>query len=153
MFGDRDIVDVCLATVDSKDYMSPDYTQEQIELMQQWDNKQWAIFAYFDSDESLIEPISDLDISSLETVEIGKQELWVLTDDEADDRHYDSVEQLVEDELGRDHWLLNFVDIERIVREDDRAGSLASYDGRELEFDVNGETLYIYKVNDYSNWD
>jgi hypothetical protein len=51
--------------------------------MEQWDNKQWALFAYFESDEKLIDSISELEVSSTETVEIGEKELWVLTDEEA----------------------------------------------------------------------
>lgn len=149
MLNDKDIKDVCLGIVDSKEYWSYDYTQEQIEKMEQWDNKQWALFAYFDSDENLIDSISELEVNSTETVEIREKELWVLTDDEADDRNYDSVEQLVEDTLGRDSWLLNYVDIQKICDDGYRGQNLASYDGRELEFTANDETIYIYKVNDW----
>ena len=73
------------------------------------------------------------------------------------DNDFDSMSEWFEDIYGR-NWaremqdtLKDYIDwkalAEYIVNSDGVANTLAKYDGRENEEKVNGEYLYIYRVN------
>lgn len=76
----------------------------------------------------------------------------VLTDEEANDKWEEYLENYIEDcilpELPK--HLQNYFDTERWkddAKYDGRGHSLSSYDGNEYEEEVNGTTYYIYRIN------
>lgn len=127
---------------------------ELVEKMQDWDAKQWALFAYMDFDAYYIDDITNLDIDIYD-VEIGSVEVSVLTDDEADDRWEEELDSYLEACVYPEipEWIRNYFDDEawkRDARYDGRGHSISRYDGNEnvfrIEFDDGTETwIYIYR--------
>lgn len=76
----------------------------------------------------------------------------VLTDDEADDKWEEYLDNYIEDcilpELPKQY--ANFFDTEKwkdVAKYDGRGHSLSSYDGNEYEEEVNGTMYFIYRIN------
>jgi hypothetical protein len=79
-------------------------------------------------------------------------EYLVLTDDEADEKWEESLDYYIEEcilpELPDN--LRNYFDDEKWKRDakyDGRGYSLSSYDGEEIEINIDGEWFYIYRIN------
>lgn len=119
--------------------------------MENWTTKQKAVFEYFDKDESLIEDINELDIDTDE-VTINGENLFVLTDDEAEDRYEQEldwyIEQCIMPEIPK--YLQYYFDEESWKRDTridwSRGRAIASYDEDEHEFNIDEEWIYIYRV-------
>ena len=71
--------------------------------------------------------------------------------------NYSSMSEYFENNFGK-HWVsemketlekyINYEDVARkVIEEDGVANTLARYDGKEHEVDINGETYYIYRSN------
>jgi len=94
------------------------------------------------------EEIQEID----EEVEYENKEYWVLTDDEADEKWEEDLENYIDDCIlyqlpehyrqyfDRESWKSD-------ARHDGRGNSLGRYDGNENEETVNGTTYYIYRTN------
>lgn len=160
---------VPLVTIDSKDYYVEDVKgwlksineteealdkpeedrttlEELLESLERWDEKQWALFAYKDFDPCYISDISYLDIYR-DAEKLDGEYYLVLTDNEADEKLEEYLEELVEDQLGKDMFrsLYNYIDFQRMARDEDRGSHLDYYDGTEWEVDVNGTTYFVYR--------
>ena len=86
------------------------------------------------------------------TYEYGREEYFVVTDDEADElweEYLDNyIEEVILPEINK-HYR-NYFDNEswkKDARMDGRGHSLSSYDGYEYSEEINGETYYIYRIN------
>ena len=127
-------------------------TKELLEKLEDWDEKQWAMFAYCEFDPDYIEDIDNLDIGEDE-IEIGNKRYYCLTDDEADLKADEYLDEYIDDcvlsQLPDN--LQNYLDSEKFKKDvlcyDGRGSQLASYDGCEYEFTVNDTTYYIYRID------
>ena len=119
---------------------------ELVDTLERWDEKQWALFAYKGFDPCYISDISDLNIFRDQEKLDGEYYL-VLDDDEADQKLEEYLEELVEEQLGKDMFrsLYNYIDFQRMARDEDRGSHLDCYDGTEWEVDVNGNTYFVYR--------
>lgn len=123
-----------------------------LDIVQNWDEKKWAVFAHYNFDTSLIEDINELDIDT-DTVHINGEDIYVLTDREADnlaDEMLDSyIDDCILDQIPERYQY--YFDREKfksdVIRFDGRASELSAYDGNEYEYDVNGTDYYIYRWN------
>lgn len=123
-----------------------------LDIIQNWDEKQWAVFAHYNFDTSLIEDINELDIDT-DTVHINGEDIYVLTDSEADDladEMLDSyIDECILDQIPERYRY--YFDSEKfkedIINYDGRAQQLSAYDGNEYEYDINGTDYYIYRWN------
>ena len=128
---------------------NPDEILNQI---QEWDDKQWALFGYFEFDPYYIEDITQLDIDTDE-VKLGSQWFYVLDDDEADEKADEYLDSYIDDcvlsQIPKN--LQIYFDSEKfkedVLEHDGRGQQLASYDGYENEISVDGTTYYIYRTN------
>lgn len=84
--------------------------------------------------------------------ENGDQEYLVLTDDEANDRWEESLDNYLEEcvypELPEN--MVNYFDDDKWkhdARFDGRGHSLSHYDGAEHEYNIDGEWIFIYRIN------
>ena len=120
--------------------------KELLESLERWDEKQWALFAYKGFDPCYISDISYLDIYR-DAEKLDGEYYLVLTDDEADEKLEEYLEDLVEEQLGKDMFrsLYNYIDFQRMARDEDRGSHLDYYDGIECEVDVNGTTYFVYR--------
>lgn len=120
--------------------------EELLESLERWDEKQWALFAYKGFDPCYISDISYLDIYR-DAEKLDGEYYLVLTDDEASEKLEEYLEDLVEEQLGKDMFrsLYNYIDFQRMARDEDRGGHLDYYDGTEWEVDVNGTTYFVYR--------
>lgn len=117
-----------------------------------WDEKQWAVFAHYNFDNSLIEDINDLDIDT-DTVHINGEDIYVLTDSEADDladEMLDSyIDECILDQIPERYRY--YFDSEKfksdVIRYDGRESQLSAYDGSENFYTVNDTDYYIYRWN------
>jgi hypothetical protein len=89
----------------------------------------------------------------------------ILTDEEADSRHFDSCQEIVDEcympevnkilhDKENRNWALaecfsfDYEKCAKIVKDNDgRGNTLASYDGEENEVFIDGEWFYLYRVN------
>lgn len=123
-----------------------------LDIVQNWDEKQWAVFAHYNFDTSLIEDINELDIDT-DTIHINGEDIYVLTDSEADnlaDEMLDSyIDDCILDQIPEQYRY--YFDSEKfksdVIRFDGRASQIGGYDGNEYEYDVNGTDYYIYRWN------
>ena len=117
-----------------------------------WDEKKWAVFAHYNFDTSLIEDINELDIDT-DTVHINGEDIYVLTDSEADDladEMLDSyIDECILDQIPEQYR--DYFDSEKfksdVIRFDGRAQQLSAYDGSEYFYNVNDTDYYIYRWN------
>lgn len=118
------------------------------EQIQDWDEKQWVVFAYFDFDPYMIEEISCLDIDTGE-FKVAGQYLLVLTDDEADDVADEYLDNELEDLVYSQipEHLRYYFDDEAWKSDNSgcRGEILARYDGQEREYKVDDELYYVYR--------
>lgn len=128
-------------------------TPKQIlDMVQTWDEKQWAVFAHYNFDTSLIEDINELDIDT-DTVHINGEDIYVLTDREADDLADEMLDSYIDDcildQIPEQYRY--YFDSEKfksdVIRFDGRAQQLSGYDGNEYEYTVNDTDYYIYRWN------
>ena len=126
--------------------------KEVLDQIQDWDDKQWAVFAYCGEDPYLIDDITDLEIDT-DTVHINGEDIYVLTDDEADDLASDMLDNFIDDcVLSQipEHYR-NYFDSEKFKEDalnyDGRESQLAAYDGYEHSYTVDGCDIYIYRRN------
>lgn len=119
---------------------------ELVDELEKWDEKQWALFAYKGFDPCYISDISYLDIYR-DAEKLDGEYYLVLTDNEADEKLVEYLEDLVEEQLGKDMFrsLYNYIDFQRMARDEDRGSHLDYYDGTEWEVDVNGTTYFVYR--------
>lgn len=126
--------------------------KEILDMVQNWDEKQWAVFAHYNFDTSLIEDINELDIDT-DTVHINGEDIYVLTDREADDLADEMLDSYIDDcilDQIPERYRYYF-DREKyksdIINYDGRAQQLSAYDGVEYFDSVNGTDYYIYRWN------
>lgn len=125
---------------------------EILDQVQEWDDKQWALFGYFEFDPYYIEDVTQLDIDTDE-VQLGPQWFYVLDDDEADEKADEYLDSYIDDcilsEIPKN--LRIYFDSEKfkedVLNYDGRGQQLASYDGYENEINVDETTYYIYRTN------
>lgn len=126
--------------------------KEVLDEIQDWDDKQWAVFAYCDEDPDLISDITDLEIDT-DTVHINGEDIYVLTDDEADDLANSMLDNFIDDCILSEipERYRYYFDSEKFKRDvlnyDGRASQLAAYDGDESIYTVDGCDIYIYRWN------
>jgi hypothetical protein len=87
-----------------------------------------------------------------ENYKIGKQEYLVLTDDEAEDRWDEELENYIDNCILPDvpESVRFYFDSEKWkddARMDGRGHSIATYDGSEEYETINGTDYYIYRMN------
>ena len=122
------------------------------DMVNNWDEKQWAVFAHYDFDTSLIDDIDDLDIDT-DTVHVNGEDIYVLTDSEADDLADEMLDSYIEDCILNEipeRYQYYFDDAkfkDDVLRYDGRGSQIASYDGCENWNTVNGTDYYIYRTN------
>lgn len=137
---------------DIKKWLQDAESDLEPETVYNWDEKQWAVFAHYNFDTSLIEDINELDIDT-NTVHINGEDIYVLTDREADDladEMLDSyIDECILDQIPEQYRY--YFDSEKfksdVIRFDGRAQQLSGYDGNEYEYTVNGTDYYIYRWN------
>lgn len=127
-------------------------TKELLEKLEDWDEKQWAMFAYYEFDPYHIEDVDNLDIGDDE-IQIGNKRYFCLTDDEADWKADEYLDDYIDDCILSQlpNNLRYYFDSEKfkndVLNYDGRGQQLASYDGCENEFTVNKTTYYIYRID------
>ena len=121
--------------------LSEEEKKDLLSTINEFDEKQMAVFEYFDYDRELVDEIKEHDFNSKDTFSYGEYDLLVLTDSEADDRFYDYLEQTVDECCPE--WLARYVDLERLARDSDRGQELAGYDGTEY---CANNGIYIYRT-------
>ena len=135
-------------TEEARDKPEEDRTtlEELLESLENWDEKQWALFAYKGFDPCYISDISYLDIYR-DAEKLDGEYYLVLTDDEADEKLVEYLDGLVEEQLGESIFrsLHNYIDFRRMARDEDRGSHLDYYDGTEWEVDVNGTAYFVYR--------
>lgn len=102
--------------------------------------------------------VSELDLMSVDhnTVDYAGTKYLVGTDSEMDEKHLESIKNLVDDiwfEAFRDNTISVTQDVdgsitiskEVYITEDNRANELWRYDGTEHQVDLNGTTYYAYQ--------
>lgn len=115
-----------------------------------WNVRHWALFAYFEFNPDYIWDINKISISDFDNeVTIDKNKWFLVLDDyDADQLKEESIKNLVDEMMYRDaRWLIPYIDFERLDADTDRGEELASYDGRENYFDIDGEDIYVYRRN------
>ena len=124
----------------AEDYPPEDYTEEEIEQA-----KQDAIQEVTDELDSIVETCDN-------NFDYYGEEYEVLTDNEADDRWDEELDNYIEEcvmsQLPK--HLQSYFDEDawkRDARYDGRGHFLSHYDGDECEETVNGTTYYIYRQN------
>ena len=116
-------------------------------MLSTWSYKHWALFEYLELEPKFINEIGEFSNQDLcEEIEIADMSLVIYNDTEADDEFRESLTQLVED-CGCPNWLIPYVDMERLEQDSNRELELAYYDGRENEYNIDGEPVYIYRRN------
>lgn len=99
-----------------------------------WDDRDWVLFHHLGGYSSRIDRVCEL-----------KDDYLVLTDDEADSKVLEYMEDLVDDDCP--DYLRSYVDVESLARDSSRAQTLAIYDGIEYEYSINGRNIYyVYRV-------
>lgn len=137
---------------DIKKWLQDAESDLEPETVSNWDEKQWAVFAHYNFDTSLIEDINELDIDT-DTVHINGEDIYVLTDSEADDladEMLDSyIDECILDQIPERYRY--YFDSEKfkedVINTDGRAQQLSAYDGNEYEYDINDTAYYIYRWN------
>lgn len=135
-----------------KDAESDLNPEEILGMVQNWDEKKWAVFAHYNFDTSLIEDINELDIDT-NTVNINGEDIYVLTDREADDLADEMLDSYIEEcilyQIPEKYQY--YFDSEKfksdVIRSDGRAQQLSAYDGSEYFYNVNDTDYYIYRWN------
>lgn len=121
--------------------LSEEEKKELLSTINEFDEKQMAVFEYFDYDRKLVDKIKEHDFNSKDTFSHGEYDLLVLTDSEADDKFNKSLQELVD--INCPEWLAHYVDIELLARDSDRGQELAGYDGTEY---CANNGIYIYRT-------
>lgn len=106
-----------------------------LDVLEDWDDTDWVLFHHLGADSSLFDGLCHL----------KDTDYLILTDGEADERFRESLEDLVDEDVPS--WLRCYFDIDALMRDSDRGQTLAGYDGVEHEYDLNGTTYYLYRVN------
>ena len=124
----------------AEDYPSEDYTEEEIEQAKQ------------DAIEEVTNELDTIVEDSDNVYSYYGEEYEVLTDDEADDRWEEELDNYIEECIMPElpEHLQNSFDEDawkRDARYDGRGHSISRYDGEEYEETVNGTTYYIYRQN------
>jgi len=112
------------------------------------------ILSTFDDPEKAIAAatIEDIDVSDVSenygTYSAGGNEYMILTDDEANEKWDDSLENYIDECLEIPKSMINYFDRDAWKRDahmDGRGHSLSSYDGEENEEKVNGTVYFLYR--------
>lgn len=113
----------------------------------QYEPKVLALAKHLDVEPSDIEEKNDTFTTA------GDRSEWVvLTDDEADEKWEESLDNYIEEcilpELPEEYrYYFDNEKWKRDAKMDGRGHSLATYDGEEGEETIDGETYYIYQMN------
>jgi len=94
----------------------------------------------------------DSNIHQVEEYDEAGNDYLVLTDDEANDRWNEYLDNVLEECILPDlpEFARNYFDSERWkedAREDGRGESISHYNGKEHEININGTYYYIYRIN------
>jgi hypothetical protein len=113
----------------------------------EYSQKALALAKHLEVDPSVIEEKNDVF-----TAEGGRNEWMVLTDEEADERWEESLDNYIDECITPElpESIRFYFDDEKWKRDakhDGRGHSLSTYDGEENEETVDGETFYIYRTN------
>lgn len=104
-------------------------------------------------DLTLEEALNDIsEESDGETFTYSNQEYLVLTDDEADTKNDESIDNYIDECIlpeipERYQFYFDDEKFKRDARMDGRGSNLAGYDGAEESQNVNDTTYYIYRTN------
>lgn len=115
--------------------------EEILDTITNFDDKQMAVFEYFNCLLDLVDDIAYADLFSNNTFVHGKKVLLVLTDDEADEKVFQYFENKAKDEVPE--MFLPYLDIDAMANDACRGEILASYDGIEHE---SADFIYIYRI-------
>lgn len=134
---------------------SEEEKRELLEMVEDFDEKQFAVFEYFSEDLKNIKAIHDYKfdygrIAQCDYFELNGQEIRVMTDYEADMALENSLYDLVQCQMdsGVFSWLENYIDFKKLANDSDRGQELSSYNGCEVECSkYTPETIYIYRNN------
>lgn len=98
--------------------------------------------------------VNDLNESSYDeqVIECGKQEYLVVDEQEADDVWEQRLESYIEECIRAQlpEHLRSYFDSDswkEDARMDGRGHSISSYDGCENDIEIDGETIYIFRIN------
>lgn len=116
--------------------------KELLEMVSEWNNYQWAVFAYMDFDPCWITDIYDMEFNR-NYVEISDFDLLVADEYDADKLHYERCSALVDDEIPE--YLSSYFDYDSFADDQNRGEMLASWDGIEHSYHVNNEWIYVYR--------
>ena len=124
----------------AEDYPPEDYTEEEIEQAKQ------------DAIEEITDELDAIVNDSDNVYSYFGEEYEVLTDNEADDRWEEELDNYIEECIMPElpEHLQNYFDEDAWksdAKYDGRGHSISRYDGNEYEETVNGTTYYIYRQN------
>lgn len=117
-------------------------------------DKTKALAVHLNDEESYFNTVEEITVSTYDDCifEYGSQEYMVCTEDEANEKWEESLDNYLEECVYPDlpENMKNYFDDEAWKRDakcDGRGHSLSSYDGCENEININGEWFFIYRIN------
>lgn len=116
--------------------------KELLEMLSNWENYKWAVFAYMDCKPDWIIDIDELEFDR-NYVEISDFDLLVADEYDADKLHYERCSALADDYIP--NFMRNYFDYDSFADDQSRGEILAGWDGIELSYRVNGEWIYVYR--------
>lgn len=144
-----------LATAEYIDFQESQ-VESTYESMQNWSDKQWALFEHACEDLDTVEEINNLNDIDTDEIYFNGEHLLVLTDSEADDIWDERLESYLNECVMPEipDYLQSYFDVEswkRDAKYDGRGLSIAGYDGNENEYFLKYEDgqeaeIYIYRV-------
>lgn len=131
------------------------YEEFEIKELSTKEDSKTAFDEWIDNNYSLLE--EEIINEYKDYYKYGEKEYLVYTNEEANSAAYDSIYSIyidcyltkdVQDSLG---FLINYIDLEKAtldaIQIDGREHTLAIYDGKEYEIEINSTIYYIYRLN------
>ena len=112
------------------------------EMVSEWDNYQWAVFAYMDFDPFWITDIHEMELKD-SYVELSNFNLLVADECEADNIHFDKCSEFIDDYIPG--FIRSYFNYESFAEDQNRGDMLAGYDGIEHAYRINNEWIYVYR--------
>lgn len=116
--------------------------KELLEMLSEWDEHKWAVFAYMDCNPDWITDIDELDFER-NYVEISDFDLLVADEYEADKLHLERCSDLADEYIP--NFIKKYFDYDSFADDQNRGEMLASWDGIEHSYCVNNEWIYVYR--------
>ncbi|MEK6880344.1 MAG: hypothetical protein AABY22_12080 [Nanoarchaeota archaeon] len=126
--------------------------EEVLELLDKYNEPKKVLALAKQLDLTLSETLNDIEEESDEIFKYGEKEFFVLTNDEADTKNEEYIDNYIDESILHElpqRYQIYFDNeaFKRDARIDGRGHNLAGYDGNEEEQYIESEWFYIYRTN------